>query len=742
MTRYIFNVPSRAVGCAVFVLIILLICMPAAGQAQDEVERLTALAERYGAEGKWNYAIAADEQALTIITSRNAGTDNARLADIYDRLGRHHAKLGDPRRSEACYRMALNIRRQLHPINLDTAITLNNLAGILKDRALFSEAENLYEESLSIRRRSGDQISIATVLNNIGLLYLAQLRFTEAESKFVESLEIRVQISGPTSSEVATARNNLALLYHETGRFAVAEEYYKESAAIREQRLGQDHPLLATTLGGLAVLYRVQGRHDEAEPLFERSLSILRDRLPPNHPDIATTCNNFANLMVDQARYDQAETLYHCALTIRENLNNSPALATTLINYAGLLSRKGAYSESEALLKRALMLVQRDFGPDSLRVSVIMNSLGGLALEQSRLSEARLLFERALVIRRGALAPDHPDVIQSLTNLGGLNYVYRDWGKAVGFLRQASHAATMRYRIGGNPVGGALVEREQDDLSLRGRLFGLFAQSASRLADMHRTNASSLEQEAFEAAQWAQQSAAATSLAQASARFSQGVSELARVLRERQDLVREWQSKDTYLVRSLSRDVRNRDLSVEQQFRSRMVQIDARVAELDDQLRTAFPEYAALAQPKPLGVDQVQALLGPSEALVAMLTTETFRSVVGETIIWVVTRETSQWARVPLGTSALTERVQALRCGLDSQEWEGISRPARCGRLLGMRARPLLSVQRVLPRSIPRVTIVMVRSFLTNMHQHLSRCAPRGAGHPIKLCRTGARSLA
>lgn len=44
-----------------------------------------------------------------------------------------------------------------------------------------------------------------------------------------------------------------------------------------------------------------------------------------------------------------------------------------------------------------------------------------------------------------------------------------------------------------------------------------------------------------------------------------------------------------------------------------------------------------------------------------------------------------------MGTTALMEKVQALRCGLDSEEWEGISRPMRCGRLLGMRIRPRLA---------------------------------------------------
>ena len=40
-----------------------------------------------------------------------------------------------------------------------------------------------------------------------------------------------------------------------------------------------------------------------------------------------------------------------------------------------------------------------------------------------------------------------------------------------------------------------------------------------------------------------------------------------------------------------------------------------------------------------------------------------------ETLVWVVTNKEARWRSIPLGTDALSDRVTALRCGLDNSNW-------------------------------------------------------------------------
>ena len=90
-----------------------------------------------------------------------------------------------------------------------------------------------------------------------------------------------------------------------------------------------------------------------------------------------------------------------------------------------------------------------------------------------------------------------------------------------------------------------------------------------------------------------------------------------------------------------------------------------RLAEKQAALRQAFPDYADLANPKPLALADAQALLGEGEALVLFLDLWQMGKLPEETIVFAVTRKEARWTSIPLGTRALRERVAALRCGLD-----------------------------------------------------------------------------
>ena len=58
-----------------------------------------------------------------------------------------------------------------------------------------------------------------------------------------------------------------------------------------------------------------------------------------------------------------------------------------------------------------------------------------------------------------------------------------------------------------------------------------------------------------------------------------------------------------------------------------------------------FPDYAALAEPEPLSVEEVQAQLGADEALVLFLDTPEWKPTPEETFIWVVTKTDMRWVR-------------------------------------------------------------------------------------------------
>ena len=202
-----------------------------------------------------------------------------------------------------------------------------------------------------------------------------------------------------------------------------------------------------------------------------------------------------------------------------------------------------------------------------------------------------------------------------------------------------------------------------------------------RLAAESRSPDAAASREMFQTAQWALSSEAAQSLAQMSARGAKGDRALAVLVRERQDLVAEWQKLDAWRNAALGQGPAKRNAKAEAENAARLAAIDKRIGEIDKRLAAEFPDYAALTSPAPISVEDVQAQLGADEALVLFLDTDNRWNPVApeETFIWVVTKTYVRWVRTDLGTAALTREVQALRCGLDASAWRG----QHCTKLLG-----------------------------------------------------------
>ena len=167
------------------------------------------------------------------------------------------------------------------------------------------------------------------------------------------------------------------------------------------------------------------------------------------------------------------------------------------------------------------------------------------------------------------------------------------------------------------------------------------------------------------------------------ARGAMGNSDLASLVRERQDLVREWQNRDADHGGAVSLHPAKRDKQVEARNIARMTAIEKRIAEIDEQLVAGFPEYSTLVNPAPANIDEVKRHLKTSEALVLFLDTPKWTPTSEETFIWIVTKTASRWVRSSLGTTKLIRFVATLRCGLDKDAWKGTGR-RRCRDAIGV----------------------------------------------------------
>ena len=570
-----------------------------------------------------------------------------------------------------------------HP-NVRTPINFLALLYLYQGRT--AEVEPLYQRALAITEKAvgPDHRDVGTILDKLAGLYETQGRDGEAEHLYKRALAITEKALGPEHRAIGIALNNLARLYVGQGRYDEAEPLFKRQLAIFEKALDLHHPDVGTALGDLAGLYQAQGRYSEAELLYKRALAITEKALGSDHADVGTSLNNLAMLYLNQNRYTEAEPLFKRSVRLGEKAHGRghPSVLTSLNNLAMLYMNQGRYADAESLLKRNLALREKTLGLDHHAVGQSLNNLALLYESQGSYAKAEPLFKRALAITEKALGPDHPLVGTSLQNLAELYFVQSEWVRAADFWRRSTGVTVRRAQRGTDDVGQVLTgktkgEAERDSV----RFLGL-VKVVHRLASDGRSADASLVREVFQTAQWASASEAAASLAQMAVRGAKGDPALAALVRDRQDMVGEWQKRDQARSAAVSQTPDKRDRAAEGTNVARLAAIDAHIAEIDRRLAADFPDYAALARPQPLGVEQVQAELRADEVLVLFLDTPEREPTPEETFIWVVTKADSRWVRSDLGTPSLRQEVAALRCGLDHALWKGGEAQDRCVEML------------------------------------------------------------
>lgn len=565
---------------------------------------------------------------------------------------------GENSKAEALFKQALEItQKTLGPSNARVAVLINDLGNVYKNQARYKEAEQQFDRALRMARATAgpDSLQVALVLNNLTKVYEDQSRFAEVETAGKRALAIRERILGPQHPDVAASLNNLAHVYERLGRYAEADALYLRVVDIWEKTLGPKHPNLATALLNLASVYASEDRLDEAEALYNRALDIREQVFGSDHLSVATVLNNLAQIYELEGRYDDVESFARRALAIvLKSLGpNHPDTAKVHRKIGVALEANEQYAEADAEYKLALDIFTKALGPNHRFLATVLINQGQLYARQRRYDEADQAYQRAFKINERSRGANHPDTARTLNELATLNLA-RDPAKAVAYSRRATASVLAQASLG-NPGG-----RQSGELSgltyQRADFFVVHVESLAAAARSGALPAPPLGREAFEMAQWASQSAAAAAIQQLLPRFGAHSDKLAELVRQHQDLSAFWRDRDRALIETLS-NAAGSDASKVAAIRKQITDTEARLAAISQQLKNEFPDFAALANPQPLKVEDVQKLLRPDEALVSFLSSD-------QLYVFAMTRERFDWQPVAATRDQVADKVLLLRSGL------------------------------------------------------------------------------
>lgn len=606
------------------------------------------------AESAYREAIAAAEPVLP--------PDDPDLANARQGFASLLRQTGRAAEAEPLHRAALASREKVFgPDDPSVASALEGLGRALDGLGRRTEAAEALQRALAIRDATAGEESPAAVATAfaLGRALMAGDRPREAEPLFRRVLAAREAAEGPSGKDVADAARWLASAAQRLDRKAEAELLYKRALAIREAVSGPDDVLTGYDLLSLGLLYAGQQRIGEATPLLRRAVAIMEGSAGDPKSAVAARMA-LAFLEASLGNAEEAVRLAERSLADVAAASGAdhPDAADIMVTLAQIRLEQKQLGEAERLAARAQDIYSGKAPGDraALRAAAIV---GAVRLAEGRAAEAGTIYDGILDELSRRYGDDSPELRSALADVGRARFASGDFAAAAAAFERS---VAITEDLAAIDAGVAFVSRTgavEDQAIARAAVYDFLIKSWDRMARVDAGHGVELADKAFRIAQRVIESQAASALAQMTARQAAGDGELAALVRERQDLVAEWQAADRALAALRGGGDRGAEAAG---FAARLDAADTRIRAIDDTLSTSFPAFAALQKPSALSLVAARELLAEDEVLLFFADTTQLGEEGFETYLWAVPKRGEvRWVRLEPPTGELSAAVHALR---------------------------------------------------------------------------------
>jgi len=489
-----------------------------------------------------------------------------------------YANSGEFRKALSYLPQALQIFQELHDPSME-ATTLSLLGGANDVLGNLSTATSYYEQDIAIARREHQATHEASALNDIGKIYHDLGEWQNSLKYFQQALPL-LQSVGDRRGE-GTCLSNIGSIYYRLGDFDDALRYLLQSLSVRralDDKAGQAHSL--TNLGNV---YRVQGKQDEAVHAYTEALALRKAVGDPRTE--ADTLDSAGAAYSEWGNLQKALEFHQHALELRRTTSDLRGQAVSLANLGHveyLLKRPdAAIREGQQALE-----IYRKIG-DKRGIAEALDLLAHAERDQGQLTEARAHIEEAvggIEDQRSQVASE--DLRASYFALGHNSYLF---------------------------YVDLLMQLDRQD-STRG-----YAQEALEVSERARAR-SLLEL-----------------LGESHVSIHQGV-DVSLVNRE-QELGQLLNAKAERLTHSLG----SRETTPElEQLKAEIGDLERQYQEVRAAIRKSSPQFAAISQPQPATVQQIQQQILDADTLL-------LEYILGDTAsyVWAVSQSSVHSYQLP-----------------------------------------------------------------------------------------------
>ena len=261
---------------------------------------------------------------------------------------------------------------------------------------LLGDADGLWQLSPSPR----DELH-GVVLSNLGEAYEQLGRWRDAGLCFQGSLQANEHAFGRGDVRVAYEMVRLASVEAMLGNPGKTEELLTTAILLERRAMPASAIELSSALGFMAMFELQKGDHEAARKLASEGVDVAQRR-NLDTPEYAVNLATLAGVYIVDHNEARALPLVNTAIDILERRIGAghPRLAPVLMDRALVYQVEGKLALAEADGLRAMNILTREAGPDSINAAWAQTRLSSFYIDDGRIADAEKFLPSAVETQR------------------------------------------------------------------------------------------------------------------------------------------------------------------------------------------------------------------------------------------------------------------------------------------------------------------------------------------------------
>ena len=454
----------------------------------------------------------------------------------------------------------------------------------------FRMALRSVEEARLLAEKAGDERMEVPIETLLGGLNDVLGEITKSQHHY-ERARVLANRLNDTFNEAA-ALNNIGKIYNDAGDFQRALDYYLRALPLFTEATDRR----GITLNNIGFAYTSLGEFERALDYLQQSLAILKTG--PDRSAESYTLSNIGYAYNRLSRNREALDYYTQARTLQQKIGNRGQEAQTLdligANYSDMGQAEKAleYHQQALEIQRATKNIRRE--------GISLGNLGHVYSLLGKTEKALDHFNQSLAILRNL--NDFHTAARSLEGrarvqlqLGNLSEARKDIEESLSLIE------TVRSRSGSQQLRASY-------LASREKAYEFYV---DLLMQLHaKTPAAGHDAEALQASERGRARSLLELLNEAPADIRQGVT--ADLVKNEREIRQQINAKAQRQIQLRAQNGNRQEIET---FDKEIRALEADYQQVQVAIRQASPSYAALTQPEPLGLKEIQQMLDPNTIL-------------------------------------------------------------------------------------------------------------------------------